>query len=110
MEKKNTAEIKEKMLSEIENTQKRVDEFKELTKPTAPDCAIGRVSRMDAVNNNSINQAALRKNEEKLKSLKYMLSKIDDPDFGLCERCKQPIPLQRLLFMPQSRFCVKCSQ
>lgn len=110
MEKKNTAEIKEKMLSEIENTQKRVDEFKELTKPTAPDCAIGRVSRMDAINNNSINQAALRKNEEKLKSLKYMLSKIDDTDFGLCERCKQPIPLQRLLFMPQSRFCVKCSQ
>ena len=103
-------EIKEKILSEIEKTENRVNEFKELTKPSAPDCAIGRVSRMDAINNNSINLAALRKNEDKLKGLKYMLSKIDDDDFGLCERCKQPIPIQRLLFMPQSRFCVNCSQ
>jgi len=107
---KNTEEIKEKILSEIEKTEKRIAEYKELTKPTAPDCAIGRVSRMDAINNNSINQSALRKSEDKLKGLKYMLSKIDDDDFGLCEKCKQAIPLQRLLFMPQSRFCVNCAR
>jgi len=106
----NTAEISAKILSEIKKTKKRISEYKELTKPTAPDCAIGRVSRTDAINNNSINQSALRKSEEKLKGLKYMLSKIDDDDFGLCERCKQPIPLQRLMFMPQSRFCVNCTR
>ncbi len=110
MANKNTEEIKEKILSEIDKTEKRIAEYKELTKPTAPDCAIGRVSRMDAINNNSINQSALRKSEDKLNGLKYMLSKIDDDDFGLCERCKQPIPLQRLLFMPQSRFCVNCAR
>ena len=110
MPNKNTEEIKAKILSEIEKTEKRIVEYKELTKPTAPDCAIGRVSRMDAINNNSINQSALRKSEDKLNGLKYMLSKIDDDDFGLCERCKQAIPLQRLLFMPQSRFCVNCAR
>ncbi len=103
-------EIKEKIFVEIGITETRVSEYKELTKPIAPDCAVGRVSRMDAINNNSINQAALRKSEEKLKNLKYMLSKIDDDDFGLCERCKQSIPIQRLLFMPQSRFCVNCAR
>jgi len=107
---KHNNEIAEKIISEIEKTEKRIAEYKELTKPTAPDCAIGRVSRMDAINNNSINLAALRKNEDKLKGLKYMFSKIGDDDFGLCERCKQAIPLQRLLFMPQSRFCVNCAR
>ncbi len=106
----NIDEIKEKILQEIKKTQKRITEYKELTKPTAPDCAIGRVSRMDAINNSSINQSALRKSEDKLNGLKYMLSKIDDDDFGLCERCKQAIPLQRLLFMPQSRFCINCAR
>ncbi|NOZ34807.1 MAG: TraR/DksA family transcriptional regulator [Chlorobi bacterium] len=110
MRNKNTEEIKEKIFSEIEQTEKRIAEYKELTKPIAPDCAVGRVSRMDAINNNSINQAVLRKSEEKLKNLKYMLSKIDDDDFGLCATCKQEIPFQRLLIMPQSRFCVNCSQ
>ncbi len=103
-------EIKEKIIVEIEITEKRISEYKELTKPIAPDCAVGRVSRMDAINNNSINQAALRKNEEKLKNLNYMLSKINDDDFGLCAKCKQEIPFQRLLIIPQSRFCVNCSQ
>ncbi len=107
---KNTEQIKNVISAEIDKTTKRISEYKELIKPTAPDCAIGRVSRMDAINNNSINEAALRKNEEKLKALNYMLSKVNDDDFGLCERCKQKIPIQRLLFMPQSRFCVKCSQ
>ncbi|MCF6183338.1 MAG: TraR/DksA C4-type zinc finger protein [Bacteroidales bacterium] len=103
-------EIKEKIIIEIEITEKRISEYKELTKPIAPDCAVGRVSRMDAINNNSINQAALRKNEEKLKNLNYVLSKINDDDFGLCAKCKQEIPFQRLLIIPQSRFCVNCSQ
>ena len=110
MKSKNTIQIKKAVLNEIQKTEKRIAEYKELTEPTAPDCAIGRVSRMDAINNNSINKAALRQNEEKLNALRYMLSKINDKDFGLCERCKQEIPLQRLLYFPQSRFCVKCSQ
>ncbi len=55
MQKKNNSEIKEKIISEIRKTEKRIAEFKELTKPTAPDCAIGRVSRMDAINNNNLN-------------------------------------------------------
>ncbi len=106
--------IKEKIRSavfaEIQKTENRISEYKELSKPTAPDCAIGRISRTDAINNNSINKSVLRKNEEKLKALKYMLSKIDEKDFGSCEKCRQEIPLQSLLYLPQSRFCVKCSQ
>ncbi|NPA44664.1 MAG: TraR/DksA family transcriptional regulator [Chlorobi bacterium] len=103
-------EIETKILEEIQKTEIIIADYKELIKPVAPDCAIGRISRMDAINNNSVTEAALRQSEKKLNALKYMRESINSKDFGLCQKCKQPIPLPRLLFMPQSRFCVKCAR
>ncbi len=80
-----------------------------MCKPIAPDCAIGRISRMDAINNKSVTEAALRKAEEKLSKLKLVLSKVDEDDFGKCVKCANQIPLGRILLMPQSRLCVGCA-
>ncbi|MCG8410568.1 MAG: TraR/DksA C4-type zinc finger protein [Bacteroidales bacterium] len=110
MDENKISEIKEKIISEIGKTKKSILEYKDLTKPIAPENAIGRVSRMDAINNKSITEAALRKAQEKLKNLEYMLSKVNDDDFGLCVKCKSEIPLGRLILMPQSRYCVRCAQ
>lgn len=96
--------------SEINKTIDVINEYKELTKPIAPENAIGRISRMDAINNKSINEAALRKAETKLTNLEYALSNIDNPEFGKCVKCKGEIPIQRIILMPQSRFCVRCAR
>ena len=93
MEKNNINEIKEKIITEIEKTEKSVLEYKEITKPVEPDCAIGRVSRMDAINNKSLAEAALRKAEEKLSKLKYVLNKLNEDDLGTCVKCKKRIPI-----------------
>ena len=102
-------EIKDKIESEIGKTEKLILEYREITKPIAPENSIGRISRMDAINNKSISEAALKKAEKKLSDLKYMLSRIGENDFGTCRRCHKPIPLGRLMLMPQSKFCVNCS-
>lgn len=109
MNKININEIKEKIITEIEKTEKSIIEYKEITKPVEPDCAIGRVSRMDAINNKSVAEAALRKAEEKLSKLKYVLDKVDEDDFGICVKCKKQIPIGRILLMPQSMYCVNCA-
>lgn len=103
-------DIEKLLKSEIDKTIVLIAEYKESTQPIEPDCAIGRVSRMDAINNKSINEAALRKAEAKLKNLEFALSNINDPDFGKCSKCKAEIPYQRILLMPQSRFCVNCAR
>ncbi len=105
----NRSDIKELIVIEIDKTKKLVDEYEELTKPISPENAIGRISRMDAINNKSINDAALRKAESKLKNLEFALSNVDNADFGICAKCKGEIPIQRVLLMPQSRFCVRCA-
>ncbi len=103
-------EIKFKILKEIERTESLVAEYKELTRPVEPENAIGRISRMDAINNKSVAEAALRQAEMKLNGLKHTLSQIESDDFGLCTKCRQPIPLGRILLVPHSRFCISCAQ
>ena len=105
----NQEDVKIKILEEISKTEKAILDYKELTKPIAPENAIGRVSRMDAINNQSVNQAALNTAEIKLNNLKIALSKIDDSDFGVCVKCNKPIPLGRILLIPQAITCVNCA-
>ena len=109
MEKDQIKEIEQLITIEIKKTKEQIAEYKEMSKQIEPDCAIGRVSRMDAINNKSITEAALRTSEEKLKSLNYVLTKINDTDFGNCARCGDPIPIKRIILRPQSVFCVHCA-
>lgn len=101
--------LKEKLHDSIEKTKKSIATYQELTKPVAPDVAYGRVSRMDAINNKSIFEAALRKNQEKLKNLEFMLQEIDSDDFGNCVKCGNAIAIERLLIRPESIRCQQCA-
>ncbi len=105
----NKTDIKTKIEEEIRKTELHIREYRELTQPVEPENAIGRISRMDAINNKTVTEAALRNAKDKLYKLKTVLSKIDDDDFGICISCKSPIPIGRILIMPQSRTCVRCS-
>jgi len=88
MDEKHLADIKEKIIAEIEKTGKSIPGCKEMTMPISPEIAIGRISRMDAINNKSVTEAALRQAKEKLKKLKYVLNQVGQKDFGICAKCK----------------------
>lgn len=109
MTKEERAVLKTAIEKKIKLTESAILDYKDMTQPIAPDVAIGRISRMDAINNKSVMEAALREAEAKLKRLQAALQKINDADFGLCVKCGQPILLQRLMVMPDSVKCVKCS-
>ena len=98
------------MFEEIAKTKAIIEDYKEMTKPVAPDDAIGRISRMDAINNKSVTESALRQAELKLRNLQNALNRVGTKDFGRCARCQQPIPIGRLLIRPESRHCVRCAQ
>ena len=58
--------IKTKLADEIRETKKKISKYLELSKPIAPENSIGRISRMDAINNKSVLEAALREAQSKL--------------------------------------------
>ena len=99
-----------RMQNEIAKTEKDILDLRELTKPIPPENAIGRVSRMDAINNRSVNENRLRASEQKLRKLNHALANSGNENFGSCGRCGQDIPIDRLMLLPESNYCVHCAQ
>lgn len=98
--------IQEKIIS----LKKDITSYKESVKPVSPDNAIGRITRMEAMNSKSMNEATLNKAKRTLIGLERALAHIDDPDFGLCAACDEPIPIARLMILPETQLCVKCAE
>lgn len=105
-EKKQLKAAMEKKRDEI---IKLIVDLKEATKPMGLDNSIGRVSRMDYINNKSVSEASLRKAEDDLKALDRWLSLYESEKFGKCSTCGNEINLNRLLLLPASTRCVNCS-
>ena len=103
------AQLKEKIIEQIATIEQEIISLEENTQPISPENAIGRVSRMDAINNKGVAEAALRSAQRKLSKLKTALINIDKPGFGMCTLCKNPIPAARLMYMPESSRCVRCA-
>ena len=81
------AELKKKIVEEIEVQKHLIESFTLTSKPVAPDNAIGRLTRMEAISSQGISEASLNSAQVKLVKLEKALSKVDLPDFGICVRC-----------------------
>ena len=103
-------EITEIIRSEIQKPTKKISELKEFTAPVSPDNAIGRISRMDAINNKSIVEASMRNLQSRLDQLHNISQVVTDKEFGLCIKCHKPIPFERLKIRPEIRICAGCLQ
>ena len=109
LETEEREKLKDHIKKKIESLKKDIKSYQTLTQPISPDNAIGRLTRMDAINSKSINEAALNKAKQTLSKMEGALTMINDPDFGLCRECEDPIPFARLMIVPESNLCVQCA-
>ncbi len=93
----------------IEQLELEIASLEESAAPVAPENSIGRISRMDAINNKSVIEASLRNRKRKLSKLHLSLTKIRQPGFGICVSCKKNINPKRLMLLPESDKCVRCA-
>ena len=106
----NKRKLEKTILDKIAQLETEIKEIKKLAAPIEPENAIGRISRMDAINNKTINDRLLRNAAEKQKKLKLALSRIGEPKFGFCALCEQVIQEARLTLMPESSLCISCAR
>ena len=102
-------EFRKRVEAKLGLLEERIAEYRELTQPILPENAIGRVSRMDAINNRSVNEAALRTAERQKVELLRALERLNDQKFGLCHGCGERIPIGRILLVPGATRCVACA-
>src|SRR5215212_6606319 len=46
--------------------------------------------------------------ESALSEIDSALQRLEEGSYGICERCAEPIPLERLEVLPMSRLCTPC--
>lgn len=103
-------EIKKDIQKKIEELKSRIAELEDSTKPTAPDSAIGRLSRMDAIQIQAMGEAGLVRFRQELQALEQKLLIIDTPSFGICLFCKREIGVERIKALPGTNKCIQCAE
>ena len=101
--------LRKKIDRKLSITREKVAQMEEMTQPVSPENSIGRVSRMDAINNKSVMEAALRTARKELEGLQYADRNLESDDYGVCTQCKKVIDIKRLMIMPGSRRCMSCA-
>jgi DnaK suppressor protein len=102
--------LKQEIAREIERQKHLIESLMVTSRPVQPDKAIGRLTRMEAIQSKSISEATLNSAREKLVKLETAFKKVEQDEFGICIRCSHPIPLARIMLMPESVLCVACIQ
>lgn len=96
--------------NKISKTKKKIEELLDMIHPIGPENSIGRISRIDAIQNQKIMESNLKSNKSKLAKLQYALGALDEPGFGICKKCNRPISEKRILIMPESTNCIRCAR
>ena len=89
--------------------QSDLDASKEASGVVELDTSIGRLSRMDAMQNQQMALELRRRQEQQLQRIANALKRMDKNRYGLCGRCKQPIAEERLEISPDVVMCVRCA-
>ncbi len=72
------------------------------------DQPIGRVSRIDAIQQQKMAQANRRKQELRLSQVGVALAALEADEYGYCRGCDEPIGHRRLTARPETPFCLRC--
>jgi DnaK suppressor protein len=71
--------------------------------------AVGRLSRMDALQNQAMAKAQQARRDSETTRLRAALQRLDDGTYGACEECGEDIPIGRLKLDLAARRCVSCA-
>lgn len=96
-------ELEKEILERIEATE---------TSTSAPkmDSSVGRLTYMDAYQSQQVALHGRRQLEARLVTIRNALKRVAAGTYGICPACEQPIPAERLEYMPDAPYCVTCKE
>lgn len=71
--------------------------------------SVGRLSRMDAMQQQAMAQASTRARQRDLVRIELAERRLRDGEYGYCEECGEPIADKRLSIDPMAERCVACA-
>ncbi len=108
--------MKPEDLQELKNTlfglksalEKQLASSEESTKPVDLGQPIGRLSRMDAMQQQSMAKTNRQAAQRRLKQVESALTRLEKNAYGFCLECEEEIAFARLKAKPETLFCIDC--
>lgn len=101
-----TALLEEK-LRELERSLSGASED---AQPVSLDAPIGRLTRMDAMQQQHMASARKSRLKTELLQVGAALGRVRGGEYGDCRRCEEPIGFARLKARPEAVFCLVCQE
>jgi DnaK suppressor protein len=109
----NNAQIEE-LRRDLLVLREEIDKLLGLTRdgvrPVDLDEPIGRLTRMDSMQMQSLARASRQGLQVKKRQVLAALASIAAGEYGLCRRCEEPVGFRRLKVRPETPFCLPCQE
>ena len=96
-------QVLEKQLSQ------QIDLTSESARPVDLEAPIGRLSRMDAMQNQQMAKANQESAAQRIERVRAAIQAFADGSYAFCATCQRPIGYARLKAIPETTICVDCS-
>lgn len=96
--------LKKRELETLEQLNSSADS----AQPVSMDNSIGRLTRMDAIQQQQMALHTKGRLELQLVRIRTALRRVSDGKFGECVKCDEPINRQRLEIAPENPVCMQC--
>ncbi len=102
------AELKARLSTLSDELTASLESTRDDTRPVSLEEPIGRLTRMDAIQQQSMSAAIRRQTDLRLRQVAQALGLAQRGEYGLCRRCEDPIGYARLSARPESPYCLDC--
>ena len=86
----------------------RLEATEESAEGPVMNSAVGRLTYMDAYQQQQVTLHARRQLQSRLSAVRAALQRAKEGTYGRCVECGAAIPPERLEYMPEAPFCLKC--
>lgn len=108
LSKQQLAELHHVLLELRDDLQQMLENSRGGAQPISLDEPIGRLSRMDALQQQSMVQANRRTTQTRLARIEAALRRHTSNEYGPCLGCEEDIGYARLRAQPEAPFCINC--
>lgn len=102
--------LKSRIEGKIRMLEEDIADMEIETQPVEPSNTVGRLSRLDAIQNQEVIEASLRQSRSKLHNMRHRLGLYVSEAFGNCTACGEAIQYERLWIMPEALTCMSCAR
>jgi DnaK suppressor protein len=98
----------DRSLRKLERSMRTTEEA--LRPVTLDQSAVGRLSRIDSLQNQGLTRNLQEREQAKLGQVQGAFERIRSGSYGLCTECGGEIPFERLEVFPETPTCTACGQ